>query len=79
MKFACSKCEWKILNQVVYIFMKLLYFFNISGTAAQRGLWPPRHTSFLDHTACRRDLYLKKTQQTPPVGFEPRITVGERP
>jgi hypothetical protein len=43
------------------------------GSAAQRGLWPPRHTRFLDHTqrratvgrtpleewpARRRDLYM---------------------
>jgi hypothetical protein len=25
------------------------YYFIFSGSAAQRGLWPPRHPRFLDH------------------------------
>jgi hypothetical protein len=27
-----------------------LLFIILSGSAAQRGLWPPRFTRFLDHT-----------------------------
>jgi hypothetical protein len=27
-----------------------IYLYFLSGSATQRGLWPPRHTRFLDHT-----------------------------
>jgi hypothetical protein len=54
-------------------FIYLFYLFIFPGSAAQRGVWPPRITRFLDHTqrratvsrtpldkrsARRRDLYL---------------------
>jgi hypothetical protein len=40
-----------VLEQEVWRFVHLFIIF--SGSAAQRGLWPPRHTRFLDHTQRR--------------------------
>jgi hypothetical protein len=62
-----------------------------SGSAAQRGLWPPRHTRFLDHTQRRTTVgrttlgrVISSSQRPLPdntqlVGFEPTIAAGERP
>jgi hypothetical protein len=35
---------------IVWPIYVLLLFIIISGSAAQRGLWPPHFTRFLDHT-----------------------------
>jgi hypothetical protein len=67
------------------IIIIIIIIIIISGTAAQRGLWPPRHTKFLDHTqrratVCRalldewsvrrRDLYLT-THTTDKISMPP--------
>jgi hypothetical protein len=77
-----------------YIIIIVIIF---SGSAAQSGLWPPRHSRFLDHTrrvtvgrtplgreisSSQRPLHdntHNRQLSIPPVGFEPTITVGERP
>jgi hypothetical protein len=50
--------RWPNILLVFYVtFSSYLYIIIIitiiSGTAAQRGLWLPRHTRFLDHTQRR--------------------------
>jgi hypothetical protein len=35
------------------LFYFILFYFIFSGTAAQRWLWPPRFSRFLDHTKRR--------------------------
>jgi hypothetical protein len=45
----------RMCNQQLIVWMKYRKMLEIffSGTAAQRGLWPPHHKSFLDHTKRR--------------------------
>jgi hypothetical protein len=38
--------HWMMMIMIMIIIIIII----ISGSAAQRGLWPPRHTGFLDHT-----------------------------
>jgi hypothetical protein len=46
--FACERAKEQIKGK-----KKTVEFIIFSGFAAQRGLWPPRHTRFLDHTQRR--------------------------
>jgi hypothetical protein len=44
--------QFKFLLGVAIVIIRQLLFI-ISGSAAQRGLWLPRHTRFLEHTQRR--------------------------
>jgi hypothetical protein len=41
------------LLRSLYNTLQVFLVIIISGSAAQRGLWPPRYTTFLDHTQGR--------------------------
>jgi hypothetical protein len=47
----CIQCLWTLKQ----FWMQAVSWFIIifSGSAAQRGQWPPRHTTFLNHTKRR--------------------------
>jgi hypothetical protein len=45
-----------IIIIIIIMIMIIIIIIIFSGSAAQRGLWPPRHTRFLDHTQRRATL-----------------------
>jgi hypothetical protein len=59
--FSCKMClavliglhRIRISMEKVYQSPNLLLFIFFSGSAAQRGLWPPPFTRLLDHTQRR--------------------------
>jgi hypothetical protein len=53
-KAAPNKRRTITSNHLELLDNKLYYFtIIISGSAAQHGVWPPRHVMFLDHTQRR--------------------------
>jgi hypothetical protein len=42
-----------ILSLLFMVPILLLIYFFLSGSSAQRGLWPPRSRGFLSHTMTR--------------------------
>jgi hypothetical protein len=46
-------CHYYIVIIIIIIIVIIIIIIIFSGYAAQRGLWPTRHTRFLDHTQRR--------------------------
>jgi hypothetical protein len=42
--------ESRYIQIIIIIIIIILFIIIVYGSAAQRGLWPPRTTRFLDHT-----------------------------
>jgi hypothetical protein len=46
--------NFKIISELFFFLLVAAYdFFSLSGSAAQRVLWPPRPRDFRDHTTRR--------------------------
>jgi hypothetical protein len=53
-----SASQGLLISYLVSLLHIIIIIIIFTGSAGQRGLWPPRHTRFLDHTQ-RRDTVVK--------------------